>query len=174
MKIITTPMCEDILKISNIKDYEVVTVDRIADADVVVTLSETETAIPKISVKLNTYGQLLDSINAVSAKFDTECDEDKVTLIKSLIEDNDNKRVERENIKVKVYSNFLTDTVKDMGFNVTDEDYDYVVIPDYMRDKFEKEDCVVVVPSHKNVSFDIIRRISKRYRLLESKLCMKQ
>lgn len=174
MKIITTPMCEDILKISNIKDYEVVKVDQIADGDVVITLSETEVDLPRISVKLNTYSQVLDSINSVSKRFDTKCDEDKINLIKSLIEDNDKKKHERENIKVKVYTNFLADTVRDMGFSITDDDYDYMVIPDYMKDKFDENDCTVVIPSHKNVSFDIIKRINKRYQLLESKLCMKQ
>lgn len=54
MKIITTPMCEDILRLSNVEEYEVVTVDRISDADVVITLSETDVDIPKIPVKLNT------------------------------------------------------------------------------------------------------------------------
>lgn len=162
------------MKIANISEYEVVNVNRIADADVVITLSETETDIPKISVKVNTYTQLLNSINDVSHRFNTRCDEEKINEIKSLIEENDKKKYMRENIKVKVYSNFLTDTVKDMGFDITDDDYEYVVVPDYMKDKLDERGNVLVVPSHKNVSFDIIERINERYHLLESKLCTKQ
>lgn len=174
MKIITTPMCEDILRLSNVEEYEVVTVDRISDADVVITLSETDVDIPKIPVKLNTYTQLLDSINSISERFNTVYDEEKINLIKSLIEDNDKNKYKREDIKVKVYSNFLTDTVEDMGFFITDDDYDYVVVPDYMKDEVDEAENVLIVPSHKNVSFDIIKRINERYQLLESKLCMKQ
>jgi segregation and condensation protein B len=130
--------------------------------------------IPKISVKLNTYTQLLDSIESVSARFNTECDESEIRKIKSLMADNDKNKYKRENIKVKVYSNFLTDTIKDMGFLVTQEDYDYVVVPDYMKDQLDECDNVIVVPSHRNVSFDIINRIKQRYQLLENKLCTKQ
>ena len=174
MKIITTPMCEDILKISKIKDYEVVNVNKIADADVVITLSETQVDIPKISVKLNTYSQLLESVKTLSTRFDTRYDEDKVREIESLMDENNKNRYKREDIKVKVYSNFLTDTIRDMGFQITDDDYDYIVIPDYMKDEIEKRDNLIIIPSHKNVSFDIIKRINERYQLLESKLCTKQ
>ena len=174
MKIITTPMCEDILKISNIEEYEVVTVNDIKNADVVITLSETQVDIPKISVKLNTYTQLLDSIMTVSSRFNTQCDENKIDQIKSLIDENNANKSKREDIKVRVYGNFLCDTLKDMGFTITDEDYEYTVIPDYMKDEFEDYEDFIIVPSHKNVSFDIIKRIKQRYELLESKLCTKQ
>ena len=174
MRIITTPMCEDILKIANLEDYEVVNVKDIANADIVVTLSETEVNMPKISVKLNTYSQLLDSINTVSSKFSTECDEDSLNEIKLLIDENNKKKYKRRNIKVKVYSNFLRDTVEDMGFSISEDNYDYIVIPDYMKENFDESEKIVIVPSHKNVSANIIERIEKRYQLLECKLCTKQ
>ena len=50
-----------------------------------------------------------------------------------------------------------------MGFNVVDEDYDYIVVDD-----------MIVVSSHKNVSRNIIDRLNERYELLENKLCMQQ
>lgn len=62
MNIITTPMCEDILKIAGVDDYTVVKPSYIENADVAVVLSETKTDIPKIPVKLNTYQQIYDSI----------------------------------------------------------------------------------------------------------------
>ena len=54
MNIITTPMCEDILKIAGVDDYTVVKPSYIENADVAVVLSETKTDIPKIPVKLKT------------------------------------------------------------------------------------------------------------------------
>ena len=59
-----------------------------------------------------------------------------------------------------------------MGFNVVDEDYDYIVVADYMD--VEIEDDMIVVSSHKNVSRNIIDRLNERYELLENKLCMQQ
>lgn len=174
MKIITTPMCEDILKIANIDDYKVVNVKDIKDADVVVTLSETRVDMPTIPVKLNTYSQLLDSVNTVSTKFGTKCDEDSINEIKVLIDENNKKKYKRRNIKVKVYSNFLRDTIEDMGFSISKDNYDYTVIPDYMKEDFDESDEIIIVPSHKNVSTNIIERIEKRYQLLECKLCTKQ
>ena len=41
MKIITTPMCEDVLRISGLTEYQVVNPDEIKDADIAILLSET-------------------------------------------------------------------------------------------------------------------------------------
>lgn len=174
MKILTTPMCDDVLKIAGIRDYEVVLPSEIndADGDVIITLSETEVKIDKIPIKLNSYKQLLDSIMMLSERFNTENDCEKIEYIENLINQNNEKKDKRKDIKVKVYANFLKDTLVDMGFNVVDEDYDYVVVADYMDVKLT--DDMIVVSSHKNVSRNIIDRLNERYELLENKLCMQQ
>lgn len=174
MKVITTPMCEDILKIAGLTDYEVVKPNNIKDADVAILLSETKSDIPKISVKLNTYTQIYDSISLLKEKFNTKIDEKRIKILKELIEDNNQKKDNRKNTKVKVYSNFLKDTVSDMGYTITDSNYDFIIIPDYMDIKLKDTENVIIIPSHKNVSKNIIQRIIKRYELLENKLCMKQ
>ena len=93
MNIITTPMCEDILKIAGVDDYTVVKPSYIENADVAVVLSETKTDIPKIPVKLNTYQQIYDSIFIIKNKFNTNIDEEKkIKLIKYLINDNNKKK----------------------------------------------------------------------------------
>ena len=166
MNIITTPMCEDILKIAGVDDYTVVKPSYIENADVAVVLSETKTDIPKIPVKLNTYQQIYDSIFIIKNKFNTNIDEEKIKLIKYLINDNNKKKDNRKNIKVKVYGNFLKDTITDMGYNISDSDY--------MNIEFKNKKNVIIIPSHKNVPKNIIQRIKERYELLESKLCMKQ
>lgn len=173
MKIITTPMCEDILKIANVNEYNVVKATDITNADLVITLSETKVNMPKISVKLNTYTQLLNSINDVCEQLNTQPQQEKINEINLLIEENKEKKVNRKNIKVKVYSNFLLDTVEDMGFSISD-DYEYIIIPDYMKENFSEDEKVIIIPSHKNVSSTIITRIKERYQILESKLCTKQ
>lgn len=175
MKIITTPMCEDILKMANIPEYTVVKPNEIRDADVAVLLSETNSSIPKIAVKLNTYTQIKDAVYTLRDRFNTQVDEKKIDEINKYICDNNEKKDKRGNTKVKVYSKFLLDTIIDMGFTVTDYNYDYVVVADFMKDKIDEDtDNIVTVPSHSNVSRDILERISKRYELLENQLCMKQ
>lgn len=173
MKIITTPMCEDVLRLAGVKEYSVVKPDRIEDADVAVLLSETQSDIPKVSVKLNTYTQLYDSILNVSKEFNGNVDEEKLSEIRKYISSNDRKKDYRQSTKVKVYSNFLKDTILDMGFSVVEEDYDFIVIPDYMRVDFDMDEKIVVVASHKNVKKAILERINERYEYLEAKLCMK-
>lgn len=93
-------------------------------------------------------------------------------IIKNLIDENNEKKDNRKDTKVKVYSNFLKDIILDMGFTI-DDDYDYMVVPDYLDIEANNEDCIVI-PSHKNVSKSIVERVKNRYDLLERKLCMKQ
>lgn len=174
MKIITTPMCEDILKISGLKDYEVVKPTEIKNADLAILLTETKSEVPKLSVKLNTYTQIYESIMKIKKEFNTKVNEEDIKIIQKLIDENNEKKDNRKNTKVKVYSNFLKDTVLDMGFEVNDTEYDYIIIPDYLDIEFEDYEKYVIIPSHKNVSNNIIERINERYELLERKLCMKQ
>lgn len=173
-KIITTPMCEDVLKIAGLTDYNVVKPGEIKDADLAILLSETETDIPKLSVKLNTYNQVLDSVKLIQEKFDTNVNSSEIKKIEKLAEENNSKRNIRKTIHVKVYSNFLKDTVSDMGFIVTDSGYDFIVCPDYLKDNVKENEDVVIIPSHRNVTSNIIDRINERYSLLERELCMKQ
>ena len=60
----------------------------------------------------------------------------------------------------------------DKGFFTIDDDYDYVIVPDYMDAESNSQNCIVI-PSHKNVSKNIVERVKDRYDLLERKLCMK-
>ncbi len=173
MRIITTPMCEDVLKIAGLTNYEVVRPDNIKNADIAILLSETKSDVPKISIKLNTYMQIYESILTISEKFNSSVNYEKIELIQKLIKENSDKKFERQKISVKVYSNFLKETVSDMGFSLNDTDYDYVVCPDYLEDTVTGEN-LIIIPSHKNVSINIIDRINERYEYLERELCMKQ
>lgn len=174
MKIITTPMCEDVLKIAGVKKYTVVKPSEIKDADVAVLLSETQSDVPKISIKLNTFSQVYDSILKIQKEFDTDADKKQLYEIKNLMKINNEKKDNRKNTKVKVYSNFLKDTLLYMGFSIDDTEYDYIIVPDYWDKNINGDKEVIVVPSHKNVSSSIIKRVKERYDLLERKICTKQ
>ncbi|MBQ6219293.1 MAG: hypothetical protein IJJ47_06130 [Methanosphaera sp.] len=172
MKIITTPMCEDILTIAGLSNYEVVNPKEIKDADIAILLTETKSEIPKLSIKLNTYTQILESVLKVQKKFNTRINNNQLDEVKNLIDENNEKKDNRKSTKVKVYSNFLKETVEDMGFNLCDEEYEYIVMPDYMD--IPEEDNVIIIPSHTNVSKDLLERVKERYDLLERELCTKQ
>jgi hypothetical protein len=88
------------------------------------------------------------------------------------------KEGERKKIKVKVYSNFLKEIVTDMGFTLVEDQYDFVVYPDYIRRKISAEiealgDRAVEIPSHKNAPIDPLERAHMRYKILEERLCMR-
>lgn len=172
MKIITTPMCKEILDIAGIKEYKIVKPTDIKNADIAIILSETKSDIPSIRLKLNTYNQIYNSIIKLHNKFNTKINEEAINKIKTLIDDNKNKIDSRKDIKVKVYTKFLNDIVEDMGFTIVNKNYKYIVIPDYMKDDI-KNNNKISIPSHKNVSKHAIQRAQNRYEILEEKLCMK-
>ncbi|MGB9936551.1 MAG: hypothetical protein ACPK7O_02425 [Methanobacterium sp.] len=171
LKVVTTPMCEEILKIAGVKEYIINKDPDSAKADIAITLSETEISTECIKIKLNTFSQIKESIEIVSATLKTNPKNYEILNIKNSIKN------KNRNIKVRVYSNFLKEIVEDMGFNVVDTHYDFVVYPDYMKDKIinEIEDNIklVEIPSHKNVPLDPLKRAQMRYSILEKELCMK-
>jgi len=169
LKIVTTPMCEEIVKIAGISDYVVSKNPDSLKADVAIVLSETEPSIKSIKIKLNTFSQIKESIGMLAAKFGTTPLDYTVKNTKNL------KNGRNRKIKVKVYSNFLKEIVEDMGFNIVNDVYDFVVYPDYMKDKIKERDNIkrVEIPSHKNTPLNPIKRAEMRYSILEKELCMK-
>ena len=184
MKIVTTPMCQEILRLAGVHDFTVMKNIDSAGADVAIVLSETDTNTKSIKLKLNTFSQINDSIKTISDIFGTQPLVSSVENVSVLDSSNENRK-----IKVKVYSNFLKDIVKDLGFTVVQENddhdtYDFLVYPDYMkdeiRDKITNEITddlnnfmTVEIPSHKNAPLNPIERAELRYNILEKKLCTK-
>lgn len=89
------------------------------------------------------------------------------------------QRDENRGIRVKTYSQFLSEIAEDMGFTiVNDESYDYLIYPDYLREELEKKiqvagESAVELPSHKNAPQNPVKRAQLRYQILESRTCMK-
>ncbi len=174
MKIVTTPMCEDVLKLAGIKEYDVNSDPDSTDADIAVVLSETNTIMKSVKVKLNTFTQIKNSVEMLRDMFDIDVVEYDP---QDYIFNEFNRSLNRK-IKVKVYSNFLKDIVNDLGFTLVSENHHYLVYPDYTKNEIFEEiiilgDRAVEVPSHKNASKNPIKRAEIRYKLLEKKLCTK-
>ena len=129
MKIVTTPMCKDVLKLAGIMEFDTNSNPDSTNADIAVVLSETETKMKSVKIKLNTFNQIKTSIELLREMFGTESVELDIPTNKYI---KFNESVNRK-IKVKVYSNFLRDIVDDLGFTIVSEDPDYLVYPDYIR-----------------------------------------
>ena len=156
-------MCEDIVKYAGISDYVVNKFPKKEEGDLAILLSESETDMKSIRIKINTFKQIWQSIEMIS-EYGSRPDmkeifNDYPTAIKYL------EDVPKNGTKVKVYSNFLKDIVADMGFEVVDENHDFAIAPDYLADEIDEE--VIAIPSHDNISKDPLRKASIRYEILE-------
>ena len=55
-----------------------------------------------------------------------------------------------------------------MGFNIVDDDFDYVIYPDYLKDNVTESENLVEIPSHNDISKNPFEKIEIRYSLLET------
>lgn len=170
MKIITTPMCEEIVRLAGVSDYIVNKNPDEEDGDLAILLSESKVKMNSLAIKINTPSQVFESIKKVSEIAENDLsDEDVVAFFddfemckKYLISDF------KRDINVKVYSKFLKDIVLDMGFNIVGQNFDYVIYPDYLKDEVIETDNLVEIPSHNSISKNPFEKIEMRYSLLES------
>ncbi|MDO5860872.1 hypothetical protein [Methanobrevibacter sp.] len=170
MKIITTPMCEEILKLAGISDYIVNKDPDEEDGDLAILLSESKVKMNSLPIKLNTSSQVFESIKKVSKIAENDLSDEE---IKSFFKGYDlsckylNSDFKRD-INVKVYSRFLKDIVLDMGFNLVENNPDFIVYPDYLKNDVQEKDNLVEIPSHGFVSKNPFERIEARYSILET------
>ena len=170
MKIVTTPMCEEIVKLAGVNDYSVNKFPCEKDGDIAVLLSESKVDMPSLPIKLNTPDQVYESIEKVSSLAETDISSSEIL---SFFDDYElsGKYLNsdfKNDVNVKVYSEFLKDIVLDMGFNIVDENWDFVVYPDYLKSRIEENDNLVEIPSHGDVSKNPFERIELRYSILEN------
>ena len=170
MKIITTPMCEEIVRLAGISDYVVNRHPDEEEGDLAILLSESKVEMNSLAIKLNTSSQIFESIREVSKIAENDLSDEDIRGFFRGYElsckylDCDFNR----DVNVKVYSRFLRDIVLDMGFNVVEDGYDYVVYPDYLRQKVVESDNLVEIPSHGFASKNPFERIEARYAILEN------
>lgn len=170
MKIVTTPMCEEILRLAGIHDYLVNKNPDKEDGDFAILLSESKVMMDSMPIKLNTASQIFNSIKKISTYAECELSNEEILLFfedykltKKYLNNNF-----KHDIKVKVLSKFLKDIVLDMGFNISASDYDYVIYPDYLREDVNGEDKELVeIPTHNFASKNPFERVELRYSILE-------
>ena len=170
MKIVTTQMCEEIVKLAGIDDYSVNRHPDEEDGDLAILLSESKVQMESLPIKLNTPSQIFESIRKVSEIGPKELSDEEILsffdeyeLSKKYL----NSSFTRD-MNIKVYSEFLKDIVLDMGFNLDSENFDYVVYPDYLKSKVLEDENLVEIPSHGGISKNPFERIEVRYAILES------
>lgn len=170
MKIVTTPMCEEIVKLAGIEDYTINKFPTKNDGDFAILLSESKVEMESISIKINTSTQIFDSIKKISELIGNELTDEEIL---SFFKDYDlcrkylNSSFKRE-IKVKVYSEFLKDIVSDVGFDVVLDNFDYVIYPDYLKNSVTEVDKLIEIPSHNDISKNPFKKAELRYGILEN------
>ena len=170
MKIVTTPMCEEIVRLAGIKDYAVNKFPQKGDGDLAILLSESRVEMDAIQIKINTSTQIFESIKKISGLAGNELSDEKIL---SYFDDYElcrkylNSDFKRD-VNVKVYSEFLKDIVSDVGFNIVADDFDYVIYPDYLKDKVIETENTVEIPSHNSVSKNPFDKAELRYGILEN------
>lgn len=170
MRIVTTPMCEEIVRLAGISDYVINKFPSKEDGDLAILLSESKVDMESLPIKINTSSQIFDSIKKVSKLTDCELiNEDILKFFKNY--ELCNKYLFssfKRDINVKVYSEFLKDIVLDVGFCIVSVDYDYVIYPDYLKNKVIESENLVEIPSHNDISKNPFKKAESRYAILEN------
>ena len=78
MKIVTTPMCEEIVRLAGIKDYAVNKFPQKGDGDLAILLSESRVEMDAIQIKINTSNQIFESIKKISGLADEELSDEEI------------------------------------------------------------------------------------------------
>ena len=141
MSVVTTPMCRQIVEWAGLKEFKVNKFPDEEEGDFAILLSESKVKMDSMAIKINTFGQIKESIKSVSnALFEKNLiekaigDEEIEAIFNDykgdveyalLDEDEFNKiRKSCNDKRVKVYSEFLKDIVSDIGLDVIDFKYD--------------------------------------------------
>ena len=170
MKIITTPMCEEIVRLAGITDYTVNKFPDEEDGDLAIVLSESKVEMDSLAIKINTPSQIFESIKEVSKLTVSELSDDEIMgffsdyeLCRKYLNSHPS-----HDIDVKVYSEFLKDIVNDIGFNIVSDNFKHVIYPDYLKYKVTEEDNLVEIPSHNDISKNPFKKAELRYVILEN------
>ena len=163
-------MCEEIVRLAGIKDYAVNKFPQKDDGDLAILLSESRVEMDAIQIKINTSTQIFESIKKISGLAGNELSDEEIM---SYFDDYElcrkylNSNFKRD-VSVKVYSEFLRDIVSDVGFNICTDGFDYVIYPDYLKDKVIETENTVEIPSHNSVSKTPFDKAELRYGILEN------
>lgn len=163
MIIVTTPICENILKLAGITNYKVNKHPDEEEGDLAILLSESKVKMDSLPIKLNTFNQIRESIVKVSSLSENPISQEKLDEIFENYDFSYNLGQ-----KVNVYSEFLKDLAIDLGLIIDENDYEYVIFPDYLKNKVNEESNkkLIEIPTHSNVPKDPLERCKLRYEII--------
>ena len=141
MIVVTTPMCKQIVEWAGLKEFKVNKFPDEEEGDFAILLSESKVEMDSLAIKINTFGQIKESIKTVSkALFERNLIEKAIgdegiesifndykdDVEHPLLDENEFNKIRKSNNdkKVKVYSEFLKDIILDIGADVIDFTYD--------------------------------------------------
>lgn len=141
MIVVTTPMCKQIVEWAGLKEFKVNKFPDEEEGDFAILLSESKVKMDSLAIKINTFGQIKESIKTVSkALFERNLIEKAIgdegiesifndykdDVEHPLLDENEFNEIRKSNNdkKVKVYSEFLKDIILDIGADVIDFTYD--------------------------------------------------
>ena len=78
MRIVTTPMCEEIVRLAGISDYAVNKFPDKKDGDLAILLSESKVEMDSLPIKINTPKQIFESIKEVSKLTQNELSDEEI------------------------------------------------------------------------------------------------
>ena len=141
MIVVTTPMCKQIVEWAGLKEFKVNKFPDEEEGDFAILLSESKVEMDSLAIKINTFGQIKESIKTVSKVLvernliekaigdegiESIFNDYKDDVEYALLDENEFNEIRKSNKdkKVKVYSEFLKDIVLDIGADVIDFTYD--------------------------------------------------
>ena len=141
MIVVTTPMCKQIVEWAGLKEFKVNKFPDEEEGDFAILLSESKVEMDSLAIKINTFGQIKESIKTVSKVLfernliekaigdewiESIFNDYKDDVEYALLDENEFNEIRKSNNdkKVKVYSEFLKDMVLDIGADVIDFTYD--------------------------------------------------
>lgn len=160
MIVVTTPMCRQIVEWAGLKEFKVNKFPDEEEGDFAILLSESKVEMDSLAIKINTFGQIKESIKTVSkVLFERNLIEKAIgdewigsifndykdDVEYALLDENEFNEIRKSNKdkKVKVYSEFLKDIVLDIGADVIDFTYDKNGNDDKANDLGMDFDCLV-------------------------------
>ena len=141
MIVVTTPMCKQIVEWAGLNDFKVNKFPDEEEGDFAILLSESKVKMDSLAIKINTFGQIKESIKIVSKVLfeknliEKDIGDEEVEAIfndykddalYALLDENEFNEIRKFNNdkKIKVYSEFLKDIILDIGADVIDFTYD--------------------------------------------------
>lgn len=141
MIVVTTPMCRQIVEWAGLKEFKVNKFPDEEEGDFAILLSESKVEMDSLAIKINTFGQIKESIKTVSKVLfernliekaigdegiESIFNDYKDDVEYALLDENEFNEIRKSNNdkKVKVYSEFLKDIISDIGADVIDFTYD--------------------------------------------------